>query len=63
MLSALAFIPLKGEGKGDCIFKGKYFNPTPFTTSLKAIGYRFISIYDFVCLKLSSALRGGGLLI
>ena len=59
--SVLAFIPLKGEEKGDCILDSEYFNPTPFTTSLKAIGYRSISIYNFVCLKLFSILRGGEL--
>ena len=60
MLSVLAFIPPKGEGKGDYISKGKYFNPTPFTISLKAIGCRSVSTYNFIYLKLSSALKGGG---
>ena len=61
--SILAFIPPKGEEKGDRISNSKYFNPTPFTTSLKAIGYRSISTYNFIYLRLSSALRGGKLLI
>ena len=61
--SILAFIPPKGEGKGDYISNNKYFNPAPFITSLKAIGYRFIFIYNFICLKLYSTLRGGKLLI
>ena len=59
----LAFIPPKGEEKGDSISNGEYFNPTPFATSLKAIGYRSVSTYDFIRLRLSSALRGGKLLI
>ena len=58
-----AFIPPKGEGKGDHISNNKYFNPTPFATSLKAIGYRSISTCDFIRLRLSGALRGGELLI
>ena len=58
-----AFIPPKGEGKGDYIFNNKYFNPAPFTTSLKVIGCRSISIYNFIRLKLYSTLRGGKLLI
>ena len=61
--SILAFIPPKGEKKGDRISNSKYFNPTPFATSLKAIGYRSISTYDFIRLRLSSALRGGELSI
>jgi hypothetical protein len=61
--SVLAFIPPKREGKGDCIFNNRYFNPAPFATSLKVIGYRFIFICDFICLKLYSALKGGKLLI
>jgi hypothetical protein len=61
--SILAFIPPKGEGKGDRISNGEYFNPTPFATSLKAIGYRSISTYDFIRLRLFSALRGGELSI
>ena len=56
-----AFIPPKGEGKGDYISNSEYFDPTPFATSLKAIGYRSISTYDFIRLRLSSALRGGEL--
>ena len=63
MPSILAFIPPKGEGKGDRISNSKYFNPTPFATSLKAIGYRSVSTYNFIRLRLSSALRGGKLLI
>ena len=59
--SILAFIPPKGEGKEDRISNGKYFNPTPFATSLKAIGCRSISTYNFIRLRLSSALRGGEL--
>ena len=61
--SILAFIPPKGEEKGDCILDNKYFDPAPFTTSLKAIGYRSIFTYNFICLKLFSALRGGKLLV
>ena len=61
--SILAFIPFKGEEKGDSIFNSKYFNPAPFATSLKAIGYRSVFIYNFIYLRLSSALRGGKLLI
>ena len=61
--SILAFIPPKGEGKGDRISNSKYFNPAPFATSLKAIGYRSVSTYDFIHLRLSSALKGGELLI
>ena len=57
----LAFIPPKREGKGDYIFNNKYFNPTPFTTSLKAIGCKSIFIYNFIHLKLYSALKGGKL--
>ena len=63
MPSIPAFIPPEGEGKKDRIFNSKYFNPTPFTISLKAIGYRSIFTYNFIYLKLSSALRGGKLLI
>jgi len=59
--SILAFIPPKGEEKGDCILDSKYFDPTPFTTSLKAIGCRSIFICDFIHLRLSGALRGGKL--
>ena len=58
-----AFIPPKGEGKEDHIFNNKYFNFTPFATSLKAMGYKFIFIYNFICLKLYSILRGDKLLI
>ena len=61
MPSILAFIPPKGEGKGDRIFNNKYFNPAPFTTSLKAIGYRFIFTYNFIYLRLYSTLREGKL--
>jgi hypothetical protein len=61
--SILAFIPSKGEGKEDHISNSKYFNPAPFTTSLKAIDYRSISTDNFIRLRLSSALRGGKLLI
>ena len=57
----LAFIPPKGEGKGDYIFNNKYFNPAPFATSLKIMGYRFIFIYNFIYLKLYSTLKGGKL--
>ncbi len=57
--SILAFIPPKGEEKGDCILNSKYFNPVPFTISLKAMGYRSISTCDFIRLRLSSTLRGG----
>jgi hypothetical protein len=59
--SILAFIPSKGDRKGDRISNNKYFNPAPFATSLKAIGYRSISTYNFIRLRLSSALRGGKL--
>ena len=59
----LAFIPPKGEGKGNHIFNNKYFNFTPFATSLKAMGYRSVFIYNFIYLKLYSTLRGGKLLI
>ena len=62
-LFILAFIPPKGEEKGDYILDSKYFNPAPFTTSLKAIGYRSVFIYNFIHLKLSGTLRGGKLLI
>ena len=62
-LFILAFIPLEGEGKGNYIFNNKYFNFTPFATSLKAMGYKFIFIYNFICLKLYSILRGDKLLI
>ena len=58
-----AFIPPKGEGKGDYIFNNKYFDSAPFTTSLKVMGYRSIFIYNFVCLRLYSTLKGGELLI
>ena len=61
--SILAFIPPKGEGKEDRISNSKYSNFTPFATSLKAIGYRSIFTYNFIRLRLSSALRGGELLI
>ena len=61
--SVLAFIPPKGEEKKDRISNSECFNPAPFATSLKAIGYRSISTYDFIYLRLSSALRGGKLLI
>ena len=61
--SILAFIPPKGEGKRDRISNSKYFNPAPFATSLKARGYRSVSTCDFIRLRLSSALRGGELLI
>ena len=61
--SILAFIPPKGEEKGDCILDSEYFNSTPFATSLKAIGYRSVFIYDFIRLRLSGALRGDKLLI
>ena len=57
--SILAFIPPKGEGKENHIFNNKYFNFTPFATSLKAIGYKSISIYNFIRLKLYSTLKGG----
>jgi hypothetical protein len=57
--SILAFIPPKGEGKGDRIFNSEYFNPAPFTTSLKVMGYRSVFIYNFICLKLYGALKGG----
>ena len=53
----LAFIPPKGEGKGDHIFNNKYFNPAPFATSLKVIGYRSIFIYNFIYLRLYSILN------
>ena len=56
-----AFIPLKGEGKGDRIFNNKYFNSAPFATSLKVIGYRSVFIYNFVYLRLYSALKRGEL--
>ena len=59
----LAFIPPKGEGKGDHIFNNKYFDFTPFTTSLKAIGCRSIFTYNFICLRLYSTLKGGKFLI
>ena len=59
----LVLIPPKIGGKGNYISKGKYFNPAPFTTSLKAIGYRSVSIYNFIYLRFFSALRGGKLLI
>ena len=55
----LAFIPPKGEKKKNYIFNNKYFNFTPFTTNLKAIGYKSISIYNFIRLKLYSTLKGG----
>lgn len=55
----LAFIPPKREGKGDYIFNNKYFNPAPFITCLKAIGCKSVFTYNFIRLKLSSALRGG----
>ena len=58
-----AFIPPKEEGKGDRIFNNKYFNPAPFATSLKVIGYRSISTYNFICLRLYGTLKGGELLI
>ena len=58
-----AFIPPKGEGKGDRIFNSKYFDFAPFTTSLKVIGYRSVSICDFIRLKLYNTLKGGELLI
>ena len=58
-----AFIPSKGDRKGDRISNSKYFNSAPFATSLKAIGYRSVSTYDFIRLRLSSTLRGGELLI
>ena len=61
MPSILAFIPPKGEGKGDCISNNKYFNSAPFATSLKAIGYKSIFIYNFIYLKLYSTLKGGKL--
>jgi len=61
--SILAFIPPKGERKRDYISNSKYFNPTPFTTSLKAIGYRSVFIYNFIYLKLFSALKEGKLAI
>ena len=61
--SILAFIPPKGKGKRDSISNSEYFNPAPFTTSLKAIGYRSVFTYDFIYLRLSGALRGGELLI
>jgi hypothetical protein len=56
-----AFIPSKGERKGDRISDGKYFNPAPFATSLKAIGYRSVPTCKFIRLRLSGALRGGEL--
>jgi hypothetical protein len=56
-----AFIPPKREGKGDRISSSEYFNPAPFATSLKAIGYKFIFICNFICLKLYSTLREGKL--
>ena len=59
----LAFIPPKGEGKGDCIFNSKYFNSAPFATSLKVMGYRSIFTCDFVYLRFYGALKGGELLI
>jgi hypothetical protein len=59
----LAFIPPKGEGKGDCIFNSKYFNLTPFTTSLKVMGCRSIFIYNFIRLRFYGALKGGKFLI
>ena len=59
----LAFIPPKGKGKKDYIFNNKYFNFTPFTTSLKAIGYKSIFTYNFICLRLYGILRGNKLLI
>ena len=61
--SILAFILSKGEGKGDHISNGAYFNLTPFATSLKAIDYRSVSTYNFIRLRLSGALKGGKLLI
>ena len=57
----LAFIPPKGEGKGDYISNNKYFNSAPFTTSLKVMGCRSIFIYNFICLRLYGALKGGKL--
>ena len=59
----LAFIPPKGEGKGDYISNNKYFNPAPFTTSLKTIGYKSIFTYNFIYLRLYSTLKGSKLLI
>ena len=59
----LAFIPPEGERKGDYIFNSKYFNFAPFTTSLKAIGYRSVFTCNFICLRLYGALRGNKLLI
>ena len=50
-----AFIPPKGEGKGDYIFNSKYFNFAPFATSLKVMGYRSVSTYNFICLRLYGA--------
>ena len=63
MPSILAFIPPEGEGKEDYISNNKYFNPAPFATSLKVMGYRSIFIYNFTYLRLYSALKGGELLI
>ena len=59
----LAFIPPKGEEKGDYIFNSKYFNPAPFATSLKVMGCRSIFIYNFIYLRLYGVLKGGELLI
>jgi hypothetical protein len=61
--SVPAFIPPKGEGKGDRISDGEYFDPAPFATSLKAMGCRSVSTCDFIRLRLSGALRGGELSI
>ena len=56
-----AFIPPEGEGKGDRISNGEYFDPAPFATSLKAMGCRSVFTCDFVRLRLYGALRGGEL--
>ena len=61
MLFIPAFIPPKGEGKGDYISNNKYFNFAPFATSLKVIGYKSISIYNLIRLRLYGALKGGKL--
>ena len=62
-LSILAFIPFKNGKKGDYISNNKYFNLTPFTITLKAIGYRSVFIYNFIYLRLFGALREGKLTI
>jgi hypothetical protein len=59
--SVPAFIPSKGDGKGDRISDDEYFDPAPFATSLKAMGCRSVSTCDFIRLRLSGALRGGEL--